>query len=326
VADFLADPICGPGGGFLTPPLVIGLVNSMPGEAFGQTERQFRTILSAAARGRPVHLRLFSLDPPAPVGGDTATSLYQHARKIDPFVLDGLIVTGMPPRASRLVEEPCWEHLTALADLAMAHGIPTVWSCLAAHAAVLYLDGIERQRLPEKLSGLFACTQTDGDAPITAGLPRHWHVPHSRYNDLPAKALVARDYRILSSSDDAGADLFAKDAGAPFVFCQGHPEYDALALLREYRRDIRQYLTGARDPYPAMPQSYFSPGVTALLEAFRERALGVRTAETMADFPLDACEADLAHSWSGLAHAIYANWLTLVAERKACRSTVVRAA
>jgi len=326
VADFPADATSSPRGALRAAPLVIGLVNSMPGEAFAQTERQFRAILSAAAHGSAVQIRLFSLEPPRPSDDEATRPLYQHAGRIDPFALDGLIVTGMPPRAPVLTDEPYWEHLTALVDLANAHGLPTVWSCLAAHAAVLHLDGIQRQRLPEKLSGLFECRQTDCDTPFAAGLPRSWRVPHSRYNDLPVAALVARGYRILSTSDAAGADLFVKDAGAPFLFCQGHPEYDALALMREYRRDIRQYLTGARDRYPAMPQDYFGPTVATLLEAFRERALGARTAETLAQFPTAACEADLAHSWCGVAHGIYANWLAAAGERKARRRSSVKAA
>ena len=72
------------------------------------------------------------------------------------------------------------------------------------------------------------------------GLPWRWQVPHSRYNDLPEDRLSReRLSHPVALGASAGSDIFAKDARAPFLFCQGHPEYDAHALLREYRRDIR---------------------------------------------------------------------------------------
>ena len=285
-------------------PLVIGLVNGMPGESGRYTEQQFRGVLAASAGDTPIELRFLSLEAFAPGGA---------------AVPDGLIVTGMPPRAAALTDEPCWHNLTRLADFAIEHGVPTVWSCLAAHAAVLYLDGIERRRLPQKLSGLVACVRTDALHPSVSGLPRRWRVPHSRYNELPEDDLRARGYRMLSRSPAAGADLFLKDVGTPFLFCQGHPEYDADTLLREYRRDIRQFLTGERDSYPAPPERMFGRKVTALLAAFRDRALDARSVDILAEFPWTSCVAELSHSWRSVAVRLYANWLTQVAEIRARR-------
>ncbi len=308
----------GPAGG-RAGALVIGLVNSMPGEARRHTERQFRAILAAAARDLPVELRFFSLVG-APRDPDAAAPRYEDAAALAAAAPDGLIVSGMPPRAARLSDEPYWPRLTALVDVAVQAAIPTVWSCLAAHAAVLYLDGIERQRLPGKLSGLVDCARTEVEHPAMNGLPRRWLVPHSRYNDLPEAALRARGYRILSRSLVAGADIFARDDRAPFLFCQGHPEYDAHSLLREYRRDIRQFLAGERHDYPAAPLGYFSPAMAARLEAFRERALRARDPGCLADFPMIACMADLHHPWRDLAVSLYANWLADVAARKRPRA------
>jgi homoserine O-succinyltransferase len=299
--------------------LVIGLVNSMPGEARRHTEQQFRAILSAAARDLPVELRLFSLTA-GPRDADMAAPRYQDTAALAAAVPDGLIVSGMPPRAARLSDEPYWPRLTALVDVATEAAIPTVWSCLAAHAAVLYRDGIERQPLPRKLSGLVDCARTEAEHPAMRGLPRRWRVPHSRYNDLPEAALRARGYRILSRAAAAGADIFARDDRAPFLFCQGHPEYDAHSLLREYRRDIRQFLAGARDDYPAAPDGCFSPALLARLDGFRARALRVRSLDCLAEFPMAACEADLRHDWRDLAVSLYANWLAEVAARARLRA------
>jgi homoserine O-succinyltransferase len=297
----------------VAPPIVIGLVNSMPGMARRHTERQFRAILSAAAGSAKVELRFYSLDTAKPAA---AHPRYDDITQLEAAVPDALIVTGMPPRAAALADEPCWGKLTELVDFAVDHAVPTVWSCLAAHAAVLYLDGIERRRLPEKLSGLFDCAPAGTAHPILAGLPRRWRIPHSRYNEVPEDALAARGYQILSRSADGGVDLFLKDMNAPFLFCQGHPEYDAETLPREYRRDIRRFLAGARDHYPAMPRGCFSPDVAARLAAFRVRALQTRHVEILAEFPAAASAVGAGHAWQGFAVALYANWLKLVAAHR----------
>src|SRR5262249_34994245 len=146
--------------------------------------------------------------------------------------LDGLIVTGTEPRAANLADEPYWESLSTLVDWAREHTSSTIWSCLAAHAAVLHADGIARRTLKEKRSGVFDCHRAMAH-PMTEHFPLPLWVPHSRYNDLPERALAASGYSILTRSETAGVDAFAKLDGSFFLFFQGHPEYDADTLLRE---------------------------------------------------------------------------------------------
>src|SRR5208337_3814777 len=95
--------------------------------------------------------------------------------------LDALIVTGAQPRATRLNEEPYWEELIELIEWAKENTASTILSCLAAHAGVLHLDGVERRPLPEKCSGVFAF-QAHRDHPLAGEQGRARLVPHSRYN------------------------------------------------------------------------------------------------------------------------------------------------
>ena len=67
--------------------------------------------------------------------------------------LDGLIVTGTEPRAPELSDEPYWPTMTKIVDWAEDHTISTVWSCLAAHAAVLHSDGIQSPAFSRKAFG-----------------------------------------------------------------------------------------------------------------------------------------------------------------------------
>ena len=283
--------------------LVIGLVNAMGGEAQAPTERRIRALLAAASPHAPVALRCFTLGGPAAA---TPRALRQAG-------LDGLIVTGAPSAAHALRDELAWPDLARLVDYAAEQALPAMWLCMAAHAAVQWLDGIERRRLPAKLVGLMACARTGAAHPITAGLPQRWRVPHSRHNAVATDALLACGYRILSSSAEAGADVFTRrvaggSGGTRFVFCQGHPEYDAQALLREYRRDVARFLAGVAAPYPGLPRHCFSAASRAALEIFQESALRDRHAVGMDAFPA-ACAADMRDVWSGVAVRLYANWL-----------------
>jgi len=291
--------------------VVIGLVNNMPDSALLSTERQFRELLSAASQDMPVCLKLFSFPDlhRTEAGKLHISQHYEDIGDLWTAQLDGLIVTGAEPRARALPDEPYWSSLARLADWAEEHTVSAVWSCLAAHAAVLHMDGIERRPFPAKLSGVFECLRV-ADHTILDGAPARWRVPHSRYNDLPEEALTAKGYRILSRSPDAGADIFIKAGKALSIFLQGHPEYDPGALLREYRRDIERFLAGQRESYPAMPRGYFDEGTTAVFAAFQSRAELGRSMEMLLDFPAAEAEKRLVHHWRDLSVRMYTNWLS----------------
>ena len=171
---------------------------------------------------------------------------------------------------------------TALCDLVdwgCHNTISAVWSCLAAHAAVLYADGIVRERLDGKLSGAFDC-EAAGAHPLLAGMAPRLRVPHSRLNDLPEARLLENGYRMLTRSAAAGVDAFVKeqDGGSLFAYFQGHPEYDTDLLLREYRRDVGRFLRSEAGNYPEAPRNYFSSAAMFLADDFRARATSDGTA------------------------------------------------
>jgi len=303
----------------LDEPIVVGLVNNMPDSALRTTERQFQSLLSAASDGREIRVRYFSL--PELFRGEAARARinerYEDLSELWPSKIDGLVVTGTEPRASELRDEPYWATLTKLVDWAESHTNSSIWSCLAAHAAVLHLDGISRRRLPEKLSGVF-CSVRAGDHQIVSGTADRWSIPHSRYNDLPEELLAARAYRVLSRSAATGADWFVKEGKSLFVFIQGHPEYERATLLHEYRRDVARFLSAERDSYPVMPCGYFDDAAVAALASFREQALSNRCGDLLANFPAAKVEERLSYGWRDAAVRMYANWVSYLAERKSC--------
>jgi homoserine O-succinyltransferase/O-acetyltransferase len=295
--------------------IVIGLVNNMSGAAFQMAERQFSDLVAGAAQGAPVRMKTFSLIEP-PRAADGEKSRFGSCVPVSELWnsrLDGLIVTGAEPKAASLPEEPFWPFLSRLVDWAEENTVSTIWSCLAAHAAVYHLDGIARRGRTEKLFGLFECANLASD-PILAGLPARWIVPHSRFNDLPEASLAARGYRILSRSDTAGADVFVKQGHALHVFLQGHPEYDAEALLREFRRDIRRYLAGESERYPEPPAGCFAPEMLESLSAFRSRAQEDRRPDLFAELPPVALMWGGQAQWRPVAQTFYRNWFTVLAQ------------
>jgi homoserine O-succinyltransferase/O-acetyltransferase len=297
--------------------LVIGLVNNMPDAAVKTTERQFRELLVSAARGAPFTLRVFSF-PELPRSTDAQRYIAEHHEPIENLwacELDGLIVTGSAPIASRIENEPCWPSLIGLVEWAERHTRSTIWSCLAAHAAVRHIDGIERRPLGAKLSGVFDCDRV-ADHALLAPVPQRWTTPHSRCNELPEAELRARGYRILSRSRAAGADIFIKRCGSLFMFLQGHPEYDAGALGREYRRDVVQFIAGKRDDYPELPVDYFPNDVERAMRDFRAIA-ECRPGDALFErFPtLPAMSAP----WHGAAVGLFAAWLAQLDVRRSRR-------
>src|SRR5579859_6408046 len=138
--------------------LVVGLVNNMPDAALESTEAQFSGLLRAAASDRAVQLRLTSF-PELPRGTEARARIARHYWPIEKLLderPDALIVTGTEPIAARLREEPYWPRLAALLEWAEAHTVASIWSCLAAHAAVDHFDGIARRRLQEKRCGVYS--------------------------------------------------------------------------------------------------------------------------------------------------------------------------
>jgi homoserine O-succinyltransferase len=298
----------------------IGLVNNMPEAALDATEQQFLDLLGAAAGDSWVHLRFFSLPdvPRSERGKAYLRRSYGDVGDIRTAALDGLIVTGTEPKAASLQDEPYWAAFTQLVDWAAHNTMSTIWSCLAAHAAVLHLDRIARIPLPEKRIGVFACDQL-ADHPLTANLPPRMAIPHARWNELGEHALLANGYQVLTRSPTAGVDTFVRHDQSLFVFFQGHPEYGAASLLNEFRRDVGRFLKGERDRYPAMPQHYFDAATEAALAAFRGRAQAQRREELLAEFPVSteaASNGVSSANWQPFAVAIYRNWLSALSVQK----------
>ena len=291
-------------------PLRIGLVNNMPDSALVATERQFSRLVHGAIPG-PLSLQLFHI-PAVPRQDEARAILAARYRPVSELYrnqLDALIITGNEPRAAHLDDEPYWKDLTALIDWAAENTQTTLLSCLAAHAAVLHLDGIQRQRLTAKKSGVLTCIVNSGSS---RHLPGQLATCHSRLNEVRREALTEAGYTIVSEAGGGHVDIFSRSLRSDFVFLQGHPEYDADSLMREYRRDVGRYLNGQRDTYPEVPENYFDHHTVLRMENFRTLAERGRDPRLFDCFPETALRNGLEARLSASAAAVFEHWLASV--------------
>lgn len=295
----------------------IALVNNMPDQALSATDMQFLRLVQAGAGARELRWRRYYL--PSVERSDTARRYL--ARSYEPIEAlygrgaDAVIVTGAEPRASRFEDEPYWRDLARLIDWARDHTASTIWSCLAAHAAAYHLDGVERRRLPGKLSGVFELETT----------ARHWvetesgrrlRAPHSRYNDLAREDLERCGYNVSTYGERVGVGSFWRREPSLFLFLQGHAEYDADSLMKEYRRDVLRFAAGERADYPELPYGVFDAPVAAQLAELRASALA---GESGVETRLTAILAQQQHDavWVPDAVRLYADWFAVIVRESA---------
>jgi len=298
--------------------LKIALVNNMPDAAVEDTEAQFCRLLSRAMHGVQVRVRLYTL-PRVPRAENLQRYLrnnYADFSDLFNHRFDGVIITGTEPRQTDLKKEPYWSELADLLNWAEENTTSTILSCLAAHASVLHGDGIIRTPLPHKRFGVFAYEKL-GEHLLTRGTPDAVRFPHSRWNDLRERDLKSAGYTVLTRSSEFGVDSFVKQKNRSlFLHFQGHPEYEAQTLFKEYRRDVRRYLRGERDNYPSLPHDYFGQAERDLLNNFQTTAIAGRSEATMELFPSEGCFAALQNGWHESANQIYGNWLGYLSLRK----------
>jgi homoserine O-succinyltransferase/O-acetyltransferase len=301
--------------------LHIGLVNNMADAALVGTEDQFLTLLEAAAGDMPVHVTLYSLPKVLrkAYGQRRVDSFYygiEHLWEQPPEQYpDGLIVTGCEPLTADLREEAYWPSFKRILAWAQEHERSAMWSCLAVHAAVLALDGIERVRSQRKHFGIFTCKQEAQHALLT-GAPASLRFPHSRWNSVSADQLTAKGYQVLTRTGDGGVDTFVKQDAGLFVFFQGHPEYRSGSLMGEYRRDVGRYLKGEMETYPLLPLDYFDEETERSLREIEAKAWASRQEKLLGEVTAVLNSVRIHNTWRGTAVLIYRNWLEHLCTQK----------
>jgi homoserine O-succinyltransferase len=295
--------------------LHIGLLNMMPDSALAATERQFFRLIGHSNQIAQFYVHPFTLD--ALERGEDAREhiarYYETFAAVREQGLDALIITGANVAGPSLAEEPFWAPLKEVVDWACESVTSTLCSCLATHAVMEFRYGQPRSPLPAKRWGVYAHRVVDRTHPLVRNGNTLFDVPHSRFNRIAREQFESVGVRVLVESAAAGVHLAVSPDGLRLVMFQGHPEYDTVSLLKEYKREINRFVAGERPDYPPFPENIFSLKIRALLDEYRhllERHLD--RGRSPPAFPEARIAAMLDNTWRDTAEGVIGNWLGLI--------------
>ena len=189
----------------------------------------------------------------------------------------------------------------------------TLCSCLATHALLKYLYGIERKALPAKRWGVYSHRVSSPGHPLLRDINTRFDVPHSRYNEISRRQLEYAGLNVLAESKAGGVHIAVSPDQFRMIYFQGHPEYDKTSLLKEYKREVMRYLSGELSTSPPFPEFYFSAEAKEVALEFLEQAKQAKAKGKPAPGKLEEeIEPLLDNTWGDTAKALVNNWLGLV--------------
>lgn len=281
--------------------LHIGFLNMMPDAALKTTERQFFQLLGACNQIAQIYVHPFSIEglPRSPETRAYIADRYEKFSQLREEGLDALIITGANVATPDLVNEPLWGPLQEVISWAGREVTSVLCSCLATHALLKSLYGIDRRPLAQKRWGVYRhrCARPNRH-PLLRNINTLFDVPHSRHNEVTRQQLEAAGLSVLIESLEGDVHMAVSGDGLHYVFLQGHPEYDLNSLLKEYKREVGRYQSGERADAPPFPENYFDAETAEL--ALRQ------------PLPESAIEERLHNTWGDTAKAVFNNWLGLV--------------
>jgi homoserine O-succinyltransferase len=295
--------------------LHIGFLNMMPDAALAATERQFIRLIGSSNPIAQFYVYPFSI--PELARGEKAQAhikkYYFDFGELAKAGLDALIITGANVINPSLDQEPFWDPLIDIVRWANNNVASVFCSCLATHALVKHYHGLDRRHLERKIWGVYSHKITNHRHPLLRDVNTRFDAPHSRYNDISREQLESAGCHVLAESRGIGVHLAVSPDQFRTIYFQGHPEYAAISLLKECKREVHRYIQGEREKPPRVPENYFTAEGQALAEAhIAEVMRAVENHKTAPGFP----EAELLHhadnTWGDTGKAIVNNWLGLV--------------
>ncbi len=292
--------------------LHVGLLNMMPDAALAATERQFFRLVGESNAIAQFYVHPFTLAELARGAEAQAyvAQYYESFEQIKEQGLDALIITGANVTQPDLALEPFWKPLIKVIDWAYDNVTSTLCSCLATHAVLQFRYHQKRRHLGFKRWGVYSHRVVDRKHPLVSDVNTRLDVPHSRFNDIARAQFEAAGLRVLAESDVAGVHLATSADGFRLVFFQGHPEYDTVSLLKEYKREVARFVKREREDYPPFPENYFTLKSQGILEEHRERVRAAAAhGASVPDLPESLLATGLDNTWHDTAEAVIDNWV-----------------
>ena len=296
------------------PDIKIGFLNMMPDAAIAATERQFLRLVGA---NKLVNCTFY----PFTINGierSAEAQAYINKYYIDYSLIrtldiDALIITGANVSQPLLQNELFWPELIKVLAWSKANVRSTLCSCLATHAAVKVFYAVDRQHLGDKCWGVYDHHVSALQHPLIEDVKSPIQMCHSRFNDIPKKLFLSHDVEVLIESEQVGVQLAAEKDNS-VVYFQGHPEYDDISLLKEYKREIIRYIMGERNDYPPVPENYFNVEAIKYINEYQAQLEKADDRQALLDlFPEIELRKVVDNAWQESASTIFSNWVSLVA-------------
>ena len=291
--------------------LHIGLLNMMPDAALAATERQFFRLVGESNQIAQFYVHPFTLKA-LKRGREAAAYIeryYEPFEQIKEQGLDALIITGATP-GPELSQSPFWKPLIEVIDWAYENVTSTLCSCLATHAVMEFRYGKKRRPLGYKRWGVYSHRVVDRTHPLVQGVNTRFDVPHSRFNQVDRNQFEDAGLHVLVESEEAGVHLAVSEDLFRIVFFQGHPEYDIISLLKEYKREVVRFARGECEDYPPFVENYFTRQCEAILEEHQDRVIEAKhNGQPIPEFPEGLIANQLDNTWHDSAEAVINNWI-----------------
>ncbi|AME09033.1 MULTISPECIES: homoserine O-succinyltransferase [Gemella] len=216
-------------------PLKILILNLMPKKE--ETERQLLRLLGNS----PLQIKVEFLHVATHIAKNTANSylekFYTTFSEIKNEYYDGLIITGAPIEHLKFEEVDYWEELKEIFKWSKTHIFSTLNICWAAQASLYYHYRVKKEKVSEKIFGVFEHEVLIKNHALTRGFTDVFLAPHSRHTKIEEdKLLTIDELEILAKTDKAGT-LLITTKNLRKIFITGHIEYEADTLHNEYIRD-----------------------------------------------------------------------------------------
>lgn len=292
--------------------LHIGLLNMMPDAALAATERQFFRLIGESNQIAQFYIHPFTIPalPRSKEGREYTEKYYEQFSDLKKQGLDALIITGANVTQPDLPAEPFWEPLIEVIDWAYENVTSTVCSCLATHAVMQFMHGQKRRHLAAKRWGVFTHKVVDQSHPLVNDVNTLFDVPHSRFNDVSRDQFETAGLHVLAESEQAGVHLAVSKDNFRIIYFQGHPEFDTISLLKEYKREVIRFANGDISNFPPFPDNYFTLQTQAILDEFKaDVVLAKASGNTIPELPESLVQQRLNNTWHDTAEAVINNWI-----------------
>jgi len=293
--------------------LHVGLLNIMPDAALEATERQFFRLIGESNRVAQIYLHPFTL-PIFERSKDAQSHIdkyYETFEDIKAQGLDALIISGANEETNPHVsDESIWAPLKEALEWAFENVTSTLCSCLASHALLTYMYDQQPTWRRHKLWGVYPHKVRDREHPLVHGMNTTFDAPHSRYSEITRPQFEKAGMKILAETPGGHVHLATSPDGFRMICMQAHPEYDIFSLLKEYKREITNFINGEREDYPQFPKNYFGPIAQEKLGEYRNLVLA--EGKEPYPFPEDDIIPLLENTWADSARSFISSWIGYV--------------